>query len=213
MPRVEHPDAERLGQAERQSGPRGVLAQQAVRVGDAGDGHAVSGSGASMVWPPATGSRPRGHLRTAAQHLGEQVERSTSRGQPTRFIARTRLAAHGADVGQGVGGRDAAPVEGSSTTGVKKSAVLTTARSPSSRPPPRRRRSSAPTSRSGVPRAGRRPAGAPRARPAGILQAHPPPAAYWVIRTAMPPPSQVPRASLAGGGVQAPGGPPGLQHR
>src|SRR3954451_10491575 len=78
---------------------------------------------------------------------------------------------------------------GSSTTGVKKSAVTTTARSALIRTTAPSSPFSSPTSRSPVPVAAPeftgpagRPASTDSSSPAGILHAHPPPEAYWVSR-------------------------------
>ena len=74
VPVVEHPDAQRLGEAEGQARPGGVVAQQAVRVGHAGDGHAVLRLG--VVDAVAAGDGAAGQARdveAAAQDLGGQL--------------------------------------------------------------------------------------------------------------------------------------------
>ena len=143
-----------------------------------------SGSGESMVCPPATG-QPASRA-TAAPPRSTSASRSrssTARGQPTRLIAST----HSPPIAQTSDIAFAATMRpqsnGSSTTGVKKSAVLITARPASSRTTAASSPSS-PTSRSGPP--GRStPASSRSSSPIGTLQAHPPPAAYCVIRTVM----------------------------
>ena len=213
VPRVEHPDAERLGEGQRQTGARGILAQQPVRVADAGHRHAVERLRASR-WcarrPP--GSRPRApprRRRGAPRRAGRG--RAPRAASPTRLIASTHSPpiAHTSDIALAATMRPQS--NGSSTTGVKKSAVLITARPASSRTTAASS-PSAPTSRSGPPGrstpassrlelADRHLAGAPAAR--RVLR-HPHRHAHHPRSTS---------DSLTSGGVQAPGGPPGLQHR
>ena len=139
-----------------------------------------------MVWPPATG-HPASRATSAPPRStsASRSRSSTARGHPTRLIAMTHSPpmAHTSDIALAATMRPQS--NGSSTTGVKKSAVLTTARPPSSRTTAASSPLSAPTSRSGPP--GRStPARSVSSSPIGTLQAHPPPAAYCVIRTAMP---------------------------
>src|SRR3712207_2722539 len=114
---------------------------------------------------------------------------------------------------------------GSSTTGVKKSAVATIAVPPASRTTAASSPSSRPTSSSPWPRTPgpASPATTSSSSPGGILQAQPPPWAYWVRRTASVVVAMRGSLSrgywlrlggwLSGGGVRVAGAPRGLQNR
>src|SRR5712691_9223051 len=130
-------------------------------------------------------------------------------------------------------------VQASSTTGVKKSAVTTTAMAGLTRTTAPSSPCSTPTIRSVPGPSGTSLAMVSSSSPGGILQAQPPPRAYWVSRKAAGPVMRsnvVPRpdtllvtrpgvlggadggrrpgaGSLGCGGVRVPGGPPGLQNR
>ena len=214
VPRVEHPDAQRLGEAERQPGPGGVLAQQPVRVGEAGHRHAVERLRARR-WcgPPATG-QPAWRATSAPPRStsASRSRSSTARGQPTRLIASTRLAPHRPHVGHRVGRHDPAPVVG--VVDDRGEEVGGADDRPAAVDPHHGRVVAAlgADEQVGADRAGRPPRGASRARrsaPCRRTRRRP--------RTASSePPCPHPRTTsdtLTNGGVQAPGGPPGLQHR
>ena len=156
------PDAERLGQRQRQPGPAGVVARSA------GPGRpapvtarpyfglgVVDAVPAGQVAAGLAGPRPgRRAAPPAASSSG-----STSRGQQSRFSATSGRAAHGVHVGERVGRGDPAPVvrvvddRGEEVGGGDERRSARRAG-----PPRRRRRASRPTSSSAVP-AGRAEAG------------------------------------------------------
>ena len=75
VPGVEHPAADRLGQADRHPGPAGVDAQQRVRVGQPGHRHAVLGLRIVDAVPARQqAARVPGRVQPAAQHLAGQLE-------------------------------------------------------------------------------------------------------------------------------------------
>ncbi len=110
---VQHADPERLGQADRHPGDGGVVSQQAIRVAEAGHGHAVLRLG--VVDAVAASHRAAGlprHVVAAAQDLLGQLARQDVPGPPEQVDGDDGPPAHGVDVGERVGGRDAAPVVG-----------------------------------------------------------------------------------------------------
>ena len=111
VPVVQHADAERLGQADRQARLRGVVAQQPGRVGDAGDGHAVLGLRVVDALPAGeVHLRLAGDVHPAAQDLGQQLHRQHV-ARPADEVERDeRRGAHGVDVGERVRRADPAEV-------------------------------------------------------------------------------------------------------
>jgi amino acid efflux transporter len=99
VPGVEHAGAERLGQRQRLARAARVDPQQRVRVGQAGDGHAVLGLGiVDAVAARDVAARRAGRVQAAAQDLGGQV-RAQHLARPAEQVQRDqRLAADGVDV-------------------------------------------------------------------------------------------------------------------
>jgi hypothetical protein len=89
------------------------------------------GSGASMECPPASGIPASSHTAAAANHFPGNFRRQHIDRPAEDGDGHQRVAAHGVDVADGIGGGDAAEIEGSSTIGMKKSVVDTTPRSSS----------------------------------------------------------------------------------
>ena len=169
-------------------GPPGVVAQQPVRVGDSGDGHAVLRLRVVDAVPAGdVAARQRGRRpgRRAAPRRASSIG-STSRGQPSRLTRDQRLAAHRVDVGQRVGRGDPAPVVG--VVDDRGEEVGGRHHAPGRRRSgrrPRRRRASRPDQQvRGRGRPAPSPATISSSSPGGILQAQPPPWAYWVSRNA-----------------------------
>ncbi len=142
------------------------------------------GSGSSMLCPPATWqpacraiSSPPRSTSTASS------DGSRSRGQPSRFSATSGSPPTAYTSDSALAAAIRPKVTASSTTGVKKSAVATTARSPEMRTTAASSPCSMPMSRSPPLASGISRATASSSSPGGILQAQPPPWAYWVSRT------------------------------
>src|SRR5690606_21847170 len=113
VPVVEDAQAEGLGEREGQPGAAGVVAQEAVGVGDAGDRLPVLGLGGVDAVPAAEHRAGRlAHRRAAAQHLRGDVEGDAVPGPREEIDRDDRGAAHRVDVGQRVGRGDAAEVVG-----------------------------------------------------------------------------------------------------
>src|SRR4051794_16599520 len=145
------------------------------------------GSGSSTECPPptwqpaacATSSPPRS--TSAASSAGR-----TSRGQPRRFTATTGVPPIAYTSDSAFAAAIRPKVYASSITGVKKPGVSTSPWPPGSRPTAAPSPSSSPTTSSAAGSAGpprTRPATTASSSPGGILQAQPPPCAYWVSRT------------------------------
>ena len=113
VPVIEQSDADRLGERERQSGLGGVVAQQPVRMGDAGDRHAVLRL-RIVDRVPAEHRAPRlgGDAQPAAEHLSHQLHRQHAAGPADQVDRHDRAAAHRVNVRERVGGGDPAPVIG-----------------------------------------------------------------------------------------------------
>ena len=110
---VQQAHPERLGQRDRQACLRGVVAQQTVRAGGAGDGHAVLGFG--IVDRVPADDRHSGLLRdreTAGEHLLQQLVGQDLAGPADEVDRDHGVAAHRVDVAERVRGRDPSPVVG-----------------------------------------------------------------------------------------------------
>ncbi len=113
MPVVEHPEAERLGQRQRQARATGVVAEQPRGVGETGDRKAVLRLlVVDRVAACEVAARFGGHVRTASEHLGSELEGHPVTRPAEQVDRDQRLAAHRVDVRQRVGRRDPAPVVG-----------------------------------------------------------------------------------------------------
>ena len=113
VPVVQHTEAQRLGERERCPSEAGVVAEQVVRVREAGHGQAVlrldvvDGVAAGQV-----ARRFRSDRGATPQHLCGQVEGDPV-ARPHQEVHRNeRLGSHGVHIGQGVGCGDPAPVVG-----------------------------------------------------------------------------------------------------
>jgi hypothetical protein len=107
----DHRGADRLGEDELVPGCRAVDGHQRGRVGQAHHGQAVLGH--RVVDGVAARDEAAGlgrHLRAAAQHLAEDRDVEPVAGPGGQVDREQRPAAHRVHVGQGVRGRDPAPV-------------------------------------------------------------------------------------------------------
>ena len=156
----------------------GVVAQQPVRIGDAGDRHPVLGF--RIVDGMAADHRAAGllgHRQPTTQHLGEQLHRQHAARPADQVDRDHRTAAHRVDVGERVGGGDAAPVVG--VVDDRGEEVGGGQHGEARRAPARRRRRRRRPGRPArsPPDCPTRPATASSSSPGGILQAQPPPCA------------------------------------
>src|SRR5262245_2798654 len=146
------------------------------------------GSGSSTLCPPATWHPPsRATSRPPRSTSVASSTGKTSRGHPRRFSATTGVPPIAYTSDSALAAAIRPQSYGSSTTGVKKSAVVRIANPPSTRTTAASSPSASPTMSSlTAPRglAPLRPAMIDSSSPGGILHAQPPPWAYWVSRTA-----------------------------
>src|SRR5690606_28006686 len=113
VPVVQDAGPERLGEGERHAGPARVVAEEAVRVGDPGDGHAVLGLGVVHAVAAADVAAREGRdVQAAAQDLPRDLERQDVAGPGEQVHRDEGAAADRVDVRQRVGRGDAAPVVG-----------------------------------------------------------------------------------------------------
>ena len=111
--RRDDPRAERLGQDERIAGPRPYVAQDAVRMHQSGHRHAELDL---LVDDGVTADDHHARLlrlgEAAAQDVGQDLQGDAALREARDVERRLRLAPHGVDIGEGVGGRDRAELEG-----------------------------------------------------------------------------------------------------
>src|SRR5699024_7499622 len=108
---VEQPHAHGLREGDGQARDGGVVAQQPVRVGGAGDGHAVGGFGTvDRVSADDRDARVARDGQSAAQDLGHELHREGLARPGDEVDRDDGGAAHRVDVAHRVRGGDAAPV-------------------------------------------------------------------------------------------------------
>ena len=106
------PRPQRLGEHELIPGTTGSVCEEPIGVGDASDGQAVLGLG--VVYRVAADDRTSGlggNRRPATQNLDQHLGSELLQRERHQVQGADRGCGHRVDVGQGVGGRDAAEVE------------------------------------------------------------------------------------------------------
>ncbi|MCK7581636.1 MAG: hypothetical protein MZV65_42470 [Chromatiales bacterium] len=107
-------DAQRLGEDQQIARLSRSLAQDPIRMDDAGHGPVRTAARDCLtVCPPSTEHTDAGRTRDqSAQHLGQDVERQARVRESGHRQRRNRARPHGVDVGETVDGRDAPVVVG-----------------------------------------------------------------------------------------------------